>query len=176
MKKIADFLQHCHTAMNTVQYVDVLNDPEENQKMIRKLPSQVVLRWSRVVDEWLAADEVEEGRESFRTTKGTPKAGYPPFKEFCKSLEKEARILCNPAASLQVLKTEENKDKVDSGRKKYTAQDKGNYCLRAFATGSSEGKGDAVSESRPSSSSNKRITLIEKDHLGDRSPEKDCCY
>ena len=79
LRKFADFLQHCHTAMNIVQYLNVLNNPDENQKMIKKLPSQVVVRWSRVVDEWLPADELEEGREPFQTMKGTTKAGYRPF-------------------------------------------------------------------------------------------------
>lgn len=60
-----DFLQHCHTAMNTIHYLNVLNDPDENQKMIRKLLTQVVLRWSQIVDEWLAASELEEGSELF---------------------------------------------------------------------------------------------------------------
>jgi len=45
LRKFTDFLQYCHTAMNTIQYLNVLNDPDENQKMIRKLPSQVVVRW-----------------------------------------------------------------------------------------------------------------------------------
>ena len=74
--------------------------------MIRKLPSQVVVRWSRVVDEWSAADELEEGSELYSNNEGND----PPLKEFCKFLEKEARIsgLCNPVTSLQALKTEEN--------------------------------------------------------------------
>ncbi|KAL9976864.1 hypothetical protein ACROYT_G014202 [Oculina patagonica] len=49
LRKFADSLQHCNTAMNTIQYLNVLNDPDENQKMIRKLPTHVVVRWSRVV-------------------------------------------------------------------------------------------------------------------------------
>ena len=66
----------------------------------------------------------------------------------------------SPITSLQALKTEESKDKYDPGRKRHTARDNGNSCLRAFATGSSEEKGDAVSESRPSSSSSKRIVCL----------------
>ena len=31
--------------MNTIQYWKVLNDPEENQKIIKKRPSHVVTRW-----------------------------------------------------------------------------------------------------------------------------------
>ena len=76
--EFADFLQHCHTAMNTGQYLNALNNPDENQKMIRKLPCQVVVRWSWVVDEWLPADELE-GSEPFRAMKGTTKAGYRLF-------------------------------------------------------------------------------------------------
>lgn len=157
LRKFADFLQHCNTAMNTIQYLDVLNDPDENQRMIKKLPSHVVVRWSRVVDEWLAADELEEGSEPSRTWKRTTKAGYPPFEEFCKFLEKEARISCNPVTSLQALKSEDTKDKVNPGRTRYTARDKGNFDLRAFATGSSEEKRDAVKESSPSTSISRRI-------------------
>ena len=108
--------------MHTIQY---LNVPDENQKMIRKLPSQVVVRWSRAVNEWLAADELEQRSEPFGTTKGKTKAGYPPFKEFCKFFQKEARVLCNPVTSLQALKTEENKDMVDPRKTMYTAWDKG---------------------------------------------------
>lgn len=33
--------------------------------MIRKLLTQVLVRWSQIVDEWLAASELEEGSELF---------------------------------------------------------------------------------------------------------------
>ena len=66
----------------------------------------------------------------------------------------------SPVTSLQALKTEESKDKVDPGRTRYTARNNGNSCLKAFATGSSEEKGDAISKSRPSSSSSKRIVFL----------------
>ena len=46
--------------MNTFEYLNILNDPEENQKTIRKLPSYLVTRWSRIVDEWVTADELED--------------------------------------------------------------------------------------------------------------------
>ena len=38
LRKFSDFLIHCQTAMNTVRYLKVLNDPDENQRMVRKLP------------------------------------------------------------------------------------------------------------------------------------------
>ena len=59
--KFSDFLEHCNTAMKTIQYLNVLNDPDENQKIIQKLPNHLV-RWSRVVDEWIAVDELEEDK------------------------------------------------------------------------------------------------------------------
>ena len=46
--------------MNTFEYLNILNDPEENRKTIRKLPSYLVTRWSRIVDEWVTADELED--------------------------------------------------------------------------------------------------------------------
>ena len=48
LRKFSDFLQHCNTAMNTIQFLNVLNNPDENQRMVKKLPSHVVLRWNRV--------------------------------------------------------------------------------------------------------------------------------
>ena len=53
------------TIIITNNNLNVLNALDENQKIIRKLPSQVVVRWSQVVDEWLPADELEEGSDRF---------------------------------------------------------------------------------------------------------------
>ena len=54
--KFSDFLIHCQTAMNTVRYLKVLNDPDENQRMVRKLRRYLIDRWSREVDRWLNKD------------------------------------------------------------------------------------------------------------------------
>ena len=35
LRKFSDFLEHCNTAMNTIHYLNVLNDPDENQKISR---------------------------------------------------------------------------------------------------------------------------------------------
>ena len=40
----SNFLGHYNTAMKTIQYLNVLNDPDENQKIIQKLPSRLVAR------------------------------------------------------------------------------------------------------------------------------------
>jgi len=38
LRKFSDFLIHCQTATNTMKYLKVLDDPDENQRMVRKLP------------------------------------------------------------------------------------------------------------------------------------------
>ena len=40
LRKFSDFLVNCQTAMKEIHYLTALNDPEENQKMISKLPSK----------------------------------------------------------------------------------------------------------------------------------------
>ena len=44
LRKFSDFLIHCQTAMNSVKYLNVLDDPDENQRMVRKLPWYLVDR------------------------------------------------------------------------------------------------------------------------------------
>ena len=56
LRRFSDFLQHCYTAMHSIKYLEVLNDPEENQKMLRKLPNHLVSRWSRIVDKWIGEE------------------------------------------------------------------------------------------------------------------------
>ena len=152
LRKFSDFLQHCNTAMNTIQFLNVLNDPDENQRMVKKLPSHVALRWNRVVDEWLAEDDPEEHDFVPRSGNRAAKTGYPPFAEFCEFMRKEARIACNPVTSLQALKTEETKEKTEGGRTRPPYRDKNND-VRALATGSS----NAVGERGPSTGGSKRI-------------------
>ena len=41
LRKFSDFLGHCHTAMQEIQYLTVLNDPDENHKIRRKLPRNI---------------------------------------------------------------------------------------------------------------------------------------
>ena len=62
--------------MKTIQYLNVLNDPDENQKIIQKLPNHLVIRWSRVVDEWIAVDELEEDSHTPRTDGKQTKAKF----------------------------------------------------------------------------------------------------
>ena len=84
LRKFSDFLEHCNTAMNTIRYLNVLDDPDENQKILKKLPNYLVARWSRIVDGWIADEELDEDKteETSGITKNSAKIGYPPFSEF----------------------------------------------------------------------------------------------
>lgn len=82
LQEFADFLQGCTEAIPHVKGLAILNDCEENHKLLKKLPEWVVRKWSRIV--------VEELDSS---------GSYPDLACFTKFLSKEARIACNPIAS-----------------------------------------------------------------------------
>jgi hypothetical protein len=85
LRKFSDFLNCCLTAMDSVRYLQILDDAEENRKLVSKLPQYIVDRWRRVVDGWLYGET-------------TDCHGYPPFNVFCDFLKKEARIACCPVS------------------------------------------------------------------------------
>ena len=78
-RRFSDFLQHCHTATHSIKYLEVVNDPKENQRMLRKLPN-----WK-----WIEEEREEgQGRETLgppevNNTNNAREAKYLPFKEFC---------------------------------------------------------------------------------------------
>jgi hypothetical protein len=49
LRKYSDFLVQCETAMEKVSSLDVLNDVQDNQKIISKLPKWLSNRWARLV-------------------------------------------------------------------------------------------------------------------------------
>ncbi|KAK7884095.1 hypothetical protein WMY93_027218 [Mugilogobius chulae] len=73
--------------MPHIQGLQVLNDCEENQKLLTKLPDWITSRWNRYVTE-----QLDKGKD------------YPSFYEFASFISKEARIACNPVSSLYALK------------------------------------------------------------------------
>ncbi len=81
LQKLADFMQHCNIAMSSIQYLECLSSADENMKILKKLPRYVCDRWNRIVDHWLY---------------GTQSARYPPFSEFCRFINEEARVTCGP--------------------------------------------------------------------------------
>lgn len=82
LRDFADFLKGCVEAMPHVRGLLVLNDSEENHKLLKKMPEWIVRKWSRIV--------VEELDKS---------GDYPSFNCFAEFVQKEARIVCNPIAS-----------------------------------------------------------------------------
>lgn len=109
LRKFSDFLIYCQTAMNTVRYLKVLNDPDENQRMVHKLPRYLIDRWSREVDRWLDKDEDQYQSKEKRDAPDV-EAGYPPFSVFCHFLQRESRIACNPVTSVRPQKEEVRKE------------------------------------------------------------------
>ncbi|PFX14992.1 hypothetical protein AWC38_SpisGene20814 [Stylophora pistillata] len=117
LHKFSDFLIHCQTATNTVKYLKVLDDPDENQKMVRKLPRYLVDRWSREVDRWLNKDEAQPHSEIMSSDIRKGEVGYPPFSVFCRFLQRESRIACNPVTTARLQKEEVVKEDLDEGWK-----------------------------------------------------------
>ncbi len=101
LREFSDFLQSCSSAMPHIKGLQVLNDCEENQKMLVKLPDWVTSRWNRYVTEQL--DQAKD---------------YPSFKEFASFISKEACIACNPVSSLHALKPSEEKSCRETKRPK----------------------------------------------------------
>ncbi|XP_068074145.1 uncharacterized protein [Danio rerio] len=82
LRDFTDFLQGCAEAMPHIKGLSILNDCEENYKLLKKLPEWVVHKWNRIVTEELDAS-----------------GDYPSFKCFTEFLQKETRIACNPITS-----------------------------------------------------------------------------
>lgn len=116
----------------------VLNDPDKNQRMIKKLPTHIVARWSRMVDKWLVEEEPEEGCLNLWFQRQCFKPEYPPFSEFGKFMRKEARIASTPVTSPQALKVEETKPTFDPARMRPNPGEKRNFGTKTLATRSSE--------------------------------------
>lgn len=90
-KSFADFLQACQEAMPHVKGLDILNDCEENQKLVQRLPDWAAMHWNRQVT------QVMESRQEF-----------PNFQEFVTFMQMEAEIACNPITSIQALRAAES--------------------------------------------------------------------
>ncbi|XP_068089941.1 uncharacterized protein [Hyperolius riggenbachi] len=97
LREYGDFLQACDNAMPHIKGLQVLNDCEENQKMLLKLPDWVTSRWNRYV-----TDQLDQDKD------------YPSFKEFAAFVSKEAKIACNPVSSLHAIKPLEEKPTRDT--------------------------------------------------------------
>ncbi|XP_052445763.1 uncharacterized protein LOC127987458 [Carassius gibelio] len=90
LREFTDFLRGCEAAMSQIKGLEILNDCNENQKILSKLPDWLASAWNRQVI------EIEEETKTF-----------PTFSRFVKFLTREAKIACNPVTSLHALKPNE---------------------------------------------------------------------
>lgn len=82
-------------AIPHVKGLAILNDCEENHKLLKKLPEWSVRRWSGIV-----VDELDKSQE------------YPSFDRFTEFLQKEAKIACNHIASPFLLSTKTTDERI----------------------------------------------------------------
>lgn len=86
LRAFSDFLNACLQAMSHVRGLEILNDCEENQKLMHKVPDWLAARWNRQVSIALM-----EGKD------------FPSFEEFARFVSVEAEIACNPITSLHAV-------------------------------------------------------------------------
>lgn len=94
LRDFADFLQGCAEAIPHVKGLAILNDCEENQRLLKKLPDWIVRKWSRIIVEELDKSET-----------------YPDLACFTQFLNKEARIICNPITTSFFMATKDSDER-----------------------------------------------------------------
>ena len=150
LRKFSDFLEHCKAAMNSIAYLAILDDPQENKKLLAKLPYPLIERWNSIVHRSLCIDE-EDDEGAVSTTSGMT-ATYPSFARFCKFMKAEANKACNPISSYNAVadRGQKNTSAVGKGKKEgvVTTTQTGN---RSFATETSEDKTSGPSEPKSES-------------------------
>ena len=134
LRKFADFLDSCKTAMESIPHLVVLNDSEENVKLLKKLPVSLVEKWNTVVYKYASQgdDSDDEGLIDISADQ------YPPFERFCKFIRREATKACNPISSYSGAVIDKNQRSitgVDKGRTSSSTTDKsGKRSLKTEAT------------------------------------------
>ena len=121
--------------MERIGSLRVLNDDQENRKLVSKLPRWASNRWSRLAYHWK-----EENK------------GFPPFSEFVKFVVKEADIACDPVLSSSLF-SEEDSSKISSKESKIAKPPRRRLQgANTFATSlSKEGKGTGERKRLPAS-------------------------
>ncbi|XP_077385926.1 uncharacterized protein LOC144023873 [Festucalex cinctus] len=87
LRSYTDFLRSCEAAITHIKALGILNDCNENRKILSKLPDWLIARWNRM------SVEMEEQNGHF-----------PTFSQFVTFLMKEVKIACHPITSLQSVK------------------------------------------------------------------------
>ncbi|XP_057686666.1 uncharacterized protein LOC130912537 [Corythoichthys intestinalis] len=85
-RAFADFIQACQEAMPHIEGLNILNDCQENQKLVQRLPDWAAARWNRQATQFMK----ERGK-------------FPKLKDFAEFMSAEAEILCNPITSFHAL-------------------------------------------------------------------------
>lgn len=102
-RDFSDFLNACHQAMPHVKGLEILNDCDENQKLVHKLPDWAAARWNRQVTQTLIETH-----------------DFPKFIDFVTFMSMEAEVTCNPITSFSALRasdpTSEKQNLKDSKR------------------------------------------------------------
>ena len=93
LQKFSDFLQQCEMAQESIQGLECLNDCRENRRMLKKLPDYIIVKWNRIVSEFVGY--------------------FPPFSAFASFILKEAEVACNPITSLNAVRAIGKYDKSD---------------------------------------------------------------
>ena len=86
LRKLADFLWQCSSAMASLKHLSSLNSADENKQILNKLPQYLRDRWARTVDRHLYGEDGD----------------YPSFGIFCKFIADEARVANGPSACRSV--------------------------------------------------------------------------
>ncbi len=86
-REFSDFLDACHQAMPHVKGLEILNDCDENQKLVHKLPDWAAARWNCQVTQTLIQTR-----------------DFPKFIDFVTFMSMEAEINCNPVTSFSALR------------------------------------------------------------------------
>nr|XP_055041009.1 uncharacterized protein LOC129428127 [Misgurnus anguillicaudatus] len=95
LRNFSDFLNACTDAMPHVKGLDILNDCEENRKLVCKLPDWAAARWNRQATQALSETQ-----------------NFPTFHDFARFVSAEAEIACNPITSYSALHASEaNKER-----------------------------------------------------------------
>ncbi|XP_063592525.1 uncharacterized protein LOC134769716 [Penaeus indicus] len=139
LMKFSDFLETCKTAMSNIQYLNILNDPKENQRMLQKLPHPIVERWNTIVDrELYKASELDDESDDGLLYS----AEFPSFTKFCIFVRKEASKACNPITSITAVQ-----DKGVRGNITVNAQKQKSRLVKSFVTETNE-VNDKISNNR----------------------------
>ena len=125
LRKYADFLSSCITAMSQIPLLQVLDDPNENIRLAKKLPRSLAGEWGQKVDKWMHKERRTRGKD------------YPPFFMFADFVQTKARIECGPVQRAICERLDSKFTRPDSTR--FTRQDsKFSRPARALLTDSTE--------------------------------------